>query len=40
VLGIVGAALVLVATGLDWYAQRVTVTFGELTRQTTTGSTL
>ena len=40
VLGIVGAGLVLVSTGLSWYAQRVTITLGGLTQQTTNGYSL
>jgi hypothetical protein len=40
VVGLTGAVLVLVATGLDWYAQPVTVTLGELTQHSTTGSSL
>lgn len=40
VLGMVGAVLVLVSTGLSWYAQRVTLTFGGLTQQTTSGLSL
>jgi hypothetical protein len=40
VLGIVGAVLVLVSTGLSWYAQRVTLTLGGLTQQTISGFSL
>ena len=40
VIGIVGALTVFVASGLSWYSQRVTVSFGDLVDTFTTHSTL
>jgi hypothetical protein len=40
VIGIVGALTVLVASGLSWYSQQVTIRFGELVDTFTTHSTL
>jgi hypothetical protein len=40
VLGIVGALVVLVATGLNWYTQHATFSFGGSVEHTSTGYTL
>ena len=40
VIGIVGALTVFVASGLSWYSQQVTISFGELVDTFTTHSTL
>jgi hypothetical protein len=40
VLGIVGAVVVLVATGLNWYTQRVSVSVGGALEHVSTGYTL
>jgi hypothetical protein len=40
VLGIVGAIVVLVATGLSWYTQRATISIGGAVQHVSTGYTL
>jgi hypothetical protein len=40
VLGIVGAAVVVVATGLSWYTQRSSLTIGGLVQHSSTGNSL